>query len=564
MLPHLLYFISLTRLFDNSANGTDFEHGIQSPSFLPKSPPEHGISAAALNYESFAVESDRSRDGTGRTGCNGSGHEDGATDSVLHKILNDNYDKTIVPNRDGALVSIEVALQTFSDISESSASFTADILLRIMLKRNVWSKVERFSQIWHDERLRFEQYSSCIENLTLNYLVVDRIWQPMVCFVNSKKSDLHSSPTPNTFLLIYPNGTVWINHRLRVEGPCYMDLRRFPMDSQECELILESYAYNAAKVRLKWRDWDPVRCLQSFDYQRFLYFVFSYDSRTRLPDFVLSELKWDKKSFFYAAGKWDQLSVSFFLTRQYGFYILQIYTPTYISVVMSWLPFWIDRNSQPARFTLAVSSLMALTFQYGSVAKSLPRVGYIKAIDIWMFAMCFFILFSLIHLTMVGYIDRVTTTREKRIEKSPNSPLVSFKILLCSKSPPSNTKPSETATQVHHDVSNNQLSNGDVEGATSERNQHKDDVRLRNVDCKSALISAYPDSLVKQKRIRKISRRKPSWPRRSVKKKSTNADLWDERARRNFPIAFGIFNALYWGYYAILERRLFDDPMRTG
>nr|AXS78261.1 Ligand-gated ion channel 50 [Anisakis simplex] len=473
-------------------------------------------------------------DGTGRTGCNGSGHEDGATDSVLHKILNDNYDKTIVPNRDGALVSIEVALQTFSDISESSASFTADILL---------------SQIWHDERLRFEQYSSCIENLTLNYLVVDRIWQPMVCFVNSKKSDLHSSPTPNTFLLIYPNGTVWINHRLRVEGPCYMDLRRFPMDSQECELILESYAYNAAKVRLKWRDWDPV---------------FSYDSRTRLPDFVLSELKWDKKSFFYAAGKWDQLSVSFFLTRQYGFYILQIYTPTYISVVMSWLPFWIDRNSQPARFTLAVSSLMALTFQYGSVAKSLPRVGYIKAIDIWMFAMCFFILFSLIHLTMVGYIDRVTTTREKRNEKSPNSPL----------------KPSETATQVHHDVSNNQLSNGDVEGATSERNQHKvcakicrnnvswyqnnsnsndnsdnglceDDVRLRNVDCKSALISAYPDSLVKQKRIRKISRRKPSWPRRSVKKK-------------NFPIAFGIFNALYWGYYAILERRLFDDPMRTG
>lgn len=68
-----------------------------------------------------------------------------------------------------------------------------------------------FSQIWHDERLRFDQYSSCLPNLTLNHQIVDRIWQPMVCFVNSKHSDLHSSPTPNTFLLIYPNGTVWVS-----------------------------------------------------------------------------------------------------------------------------------------------------------------------------------------------------------------------------------------------------------------------------------------------------------------------------------------------------------------
>uniref|UniRef100_A0A914RKU1 Uncharacterized protein n=1 Tax=Parascaris equorum TaxID=6256 RepID=A0A914RKU1_PAREQ len=55
---------------------------------------------------------------------------DGSMKSVLHKILGDGYDKTIVPSKNGALVSVEVALQTFSDISESSASFTADILLR--------------------------------------------------------------------------------------------------------------------------------------------------------------------------------------------------------------------------------------------------------------------------------------------------------------------------------------------------------------------------------------------------------------------------------------------------
>ncbi|KHN77702.1 Ligand-gated ion channel 50 [Toxocara canis] len=428
----------------------------------------------------------------------------GSTKSVLHKILNDDYDKTIVPNKNGTLVSIEVALQTFSDISEISASFTADIL---------------FSQIWHDERLRFDHLSSCLPNLTLNHQIVDRIWQPMVCFVNSKRSDLHSSPTPNTFLLIYPNGTVWINHRLRVEGPCYMDLRRFPMDSQECELILESYAYNTAKVRLKWRDWDPV---------------FSYDSRTRLPDFVLSELKWDKKSFVYAAGKWDQLSVSFFLTRQYGFYILQIYTPTYISVIMSWLPFWIDHNSQPARFTLAVSSLMALTFQYGSVARSLPRVSYIKAIDVWMFAMCFFILFSLIHLAMVGYIDR-RVLKAKRTEKS---------IDLLTSSAPHPSMDSSFRECAANGNGRNVCGTIIANSISWHDKQHKHEDFLRNLN-RLSNNPEFSDASSKRKEWRKVLRRGGLLGRQETRK-------------RNFPIAFCIFNILYWGYYVILERRLND------
>ncbi|VDM40496.1 unnamed protein product [Toxocara canis] len=384
----------------------------------------------------------------------------GSTKSVLHKILNDDYDKTIVPNKNGTLVSIEVALQTFSDISEISASFTADIL---------------FSQIWHDERLRFDHLSSCLPNLTLNHQIVDRIWQPM------------------------------INHRLRVEGPCYMDLRRFPMDSQECELILESYAYNTAKVRLKWRDWDP------------------------------------------ATGKWDQLSVSFFLTRQYGFYILQIYTPTYISVIMSWLPFWIDHNSQPARFTLAVSSLMALTFQYGSVARSLPRVSYIKAIDVWMFAMCFFILFSLIHLAMVGYIDR-RVLKAKRTEKS---------IDLLTSSAPHPSMDSSFRECAANGNGRNVCGTIIANSISWHDKQHKHEDFLRNLN-RLSNNPEFSDASSKRKEWRKVLRRGGLLGRQETRKRITSADKWDETARRNFPIAFCIFNILYWGYYVILERRLND------
>jgi len=125
-------------------------------------------------------------------------------------IVDTNYDKHLTPNPEGVTVSIELALQTFYDISETSASFTADVLM---------------SQIWHDRRLRYEHLTGCVENLTLSSAITDKLWQPFVCFVNSKRSDLHQSPSPNTFVLIYPNGTVWVNYRLRIEGPCYVDLQ---------------------------------------------------------------------------------------------------------------------------------------------------------------------------------------------------------------------------------------------------------------------------------------------------------------------------------------------------
>ena len=50
--------------------------------------------------------------------------------AVLYAVLNEDYDMYLMPDKKGANVTIELALQTVSEISEITASYTVDILLR--------------------------------------------------------------------------------------------------------------------------------------------------------------------------------------------------------------------------------------------------------------------------------------------------------------------------------------------------------------------------------------------------------------------------------------------------
>ena len=44
----------------------------------------------------------------------------------------------------------------------------------------------------------------------------------------------------NMFLMIFSNGTLWTNYRMKLTGPCNMNLKRFPFDTQTCLLTFES------------------------------------------------------------------------------------------------------------------------------------------------------------------------------------------------------------------------------------------------------------------------------------------------------------------------------------
>lgn len=284
------------------------------------------------------------------------------------------YDKHVLPSDSGLNVSIEIHVQEVSDISELTGDFQLDLF---------------FSEIWTDHRLNFERVPICRTNITLKPDHTVNLWTPDTCIVNSKEASIHSSPTENTFVILYSNGTVWQNHRMRVRAPCEIDLRAFPFDTQKCFLVFESYSYNSQEVQLHWFH-TPVTVMHE----------------TALPDFNLIDCKVERFQLEYPNGLWDDLKVTFVFRRRFGFYLTQAYFPTFLTVVVSWVTFYLEPRALSARITLGVSSLLALTFQFGNVLRHLPRVSYVKCIDVWMMACVAFVFLSLIELAIVCRVAR--------------------------------------------------------------------------------------------------------------------------------------------------------------
>uniref|UniRef100_A0A914R7S6 Neurotransmitter-gated ion-channel ligand-binding domain-containing protein n=1 Tax=Parascaris equorum TaxID=6256 RepID=A0A914R7S6_PAREQ len=68
--------------------------------------------------------------------------------------------------------------------------------------------------------------------------------------------------------------------------------------------------------------------------------------------------------------------IYFKLQRQQGFYILQIYTPCTLIVVMSWVSFWINKEASPARVALGIMTVLSMsTLGFGS-RSDLPKVSH--------------------------------------------------------------------------------------------------------------------------------------------------------------------------------------------
>uniref|UniRef100_A0A674CE86 Gamma-aminobutyric acid type A receptor subunit alpha2a n=1 Tax=Salmo trutta TaxID=8032 RepID=A0A674CE86_SALTR len=383
-----------------------------------------------------------------------------------------------------------------------------------------------FRQSWIDERLKF---NGPMNILRLNNLMASKIWTPDSFFHNGKKSVAHNMTMPNKLLRIMEDGTLLYTMRLTVQAECPMNLEDFPMDFHSCPLKFGSYAYTMAEVTYIWTRNASASVEVAGD-------------GSRLNQYHLQGQTVGTETIKSSTGEYTVMTAHFHLKRKIGYFVIQTYLPCIMTVILSQVSFWLNRESVPARTVFGVTTVLTMTTLSISARNSLPKVAYATAMD-WFIAVCYAFVFSaLIEFSTVNYFtkrgwawDGKSVVNVKVTRATPlttDSPILLFIKLNVTCNPAF-----ELTLHLYH---------GTEASFTKKNNAY------------AVAVANYAPNITKDQggmpTISKSATSDPNKAKPEVKpeqnKKTFNSvSKIDRMSRIMFPVLFSGFNLVYWATY---------------
>ncbi|KJH43548.1 Neurotransmitter-gated ion-channel ligand binding domain protein [Dictyocaulus viviparus] len=231
------------------------------------------------------------------------------------------------------LVEIDISVRSMGPISEQDMEFSLDCYFR---------------QKWLDRRLAFTPINPEKPVMPLASKMLKDIWVPDTYIRNGRKSYLHTLTVPNILFRVRSDGQVHVSQRLTIRSKCRMFLKKFPMDIQACPIEIGSLGYYTNDLIYNWKDVELDEKMGNMLSQYKILDLFK--SEHNISDYRQSNK--NKTLELQITLDISVLKVYFKLQRQQGYYVLQIYTPCTLLVVMSWVSFWINKEASPARVAL--------------------------------------------------------------------------------------------------------------------------------------------------------------------------------------------------------------------
>ncbi|XP_037890710.1 glutamate-gated chloride channel isoform X19 [Glossina fuscipes] len=397
---------------------------------------------------------------------------------VLDQILGaGKYDARIRPSgingTDGpAIVRINLFVRSIMTISDIKMEYSVQLTFR---------------EQWTDERLKFDDIQGRLKYLTLTE--ANRVWMPDLFFSNEKEGHFHNIIMPNVYIRIFPNGSVLYSIRISLTLACPMNLKLYPLDRQICSLRMASYGWTTNDLVFLWKEGDPVQVVKNL----------------HLPRFTLEKFLTDYCNSKTNTGEYSCLKVDLLFKREFSYYLIQIYIPCCMLVIVSWVSFWLDQGAVPARVSLGVTTLLTMATQTSGINASLPPVSYTKAIDVWTGVCLTFVFGALLEFALVNYASRSGLN-----------------------------KPNRAA------------------------DMHKENLKKKRRDLEQASLDAASDLLDTDSNATfAMPPKRPNccktWLSKFPTRQCSRSKRIDVISRITFPLVFALFNLVYWSTYLFRE-----------
>lgn len=249
-----------------------------------------------------------------------------------------------------------------------------------------------FELEWFDDRLKF-QGTECNSTSPVNFTIegnewhYSQMWSPNLRVARNKNPDVLDSKSLSQvmFLRISHTGQIRVHIRCSAAAAlvplpdclslfrsnanlfCPMDYRKYPFDSQTCEISIVSNDLSTDKMLLFWSSEGQI----------------TIDDNLFISSHSLESFSASSGEETIREEQFSMLSVKLHFKRQWGHHLLVVFFPSMLIVATSWLSFWVEITSPPARITLCVTTMLALVTVSKEVQQDLPKVPYIKVYSLY-------------------------------------------------------------------------------------------------------------------------------------------------------------------------------------
>nr|AWJ68188.1 putative GABA receptor 6 [Hirudo verbana] len=271
-------------------------------------------------------------------------------------------------------VKLGIYINSFYSISEQTMDYSVSMYLR---------------QFWRDPRLMFPPIYNKTFEIRMGETSLNRVWIPDTFFRNEKRATFHEVTVNNRLMRLNATGHLWYVTKISATLSCPMKLEKYPLDIQSCPMMFESFGYTMDTLYFTWLD-NPV----------------DIEKNLEMPQFSLQGHYKKDCSQNYTAGAFPCQEIRFLLRRDVGYFLIQVYIPSMLIVILSWVSFWINVDASPARVSIGLLTVLTTTTQSSQSTATLPRVSYIKAIDVWMSVCLVFVFAALLEYAAVNVLSR--------------------------------------------------------------------------------------------------------------------------------------------------------------
>lgn len=265
-------------------------------------------------------------------------------------------------------IKVGIYLVDFDTIDDKEQSFKLDAYLFLT---------------WKDKRLAYNPKQA--NTTTKNYLP-NQIWFPDIKAINVEGT----RETVYSRLTVRPDGTV--NYQERFNGKFLTpgDVRSFPFDTQNLNIILEDIGiYENSKHLILSVDKSKVGKSQNA-------FLTEWDIKDVIARVETKKINIEQHSY-------DKFIYTITIKRRYQFYVWNILVPLILIIIVSWTVFW--SKSYEANVVISFSSLLADIAFNIVVADSLPKISYMTFMDGFILTGYVLICLSIFQIVLKHYLD---------------------------------------------------------------------------------------------------------------------------------------------------------------